>query len=73
MKPTRKPYRDCSKDFFYPNNDGWWSLNGVVAIVIVTIKVGFVLLMLLSVFWPKAKEIIEAIRPTPTGLNQWNE
>jgi hypothetical protein len=38
-----KPYRDPSKDFFYPHTDRWWSFNGVVAIVIVSIKVGLLL------------------------------
>lgn len=51
-----KPYRDPSKDFFYPHSDRWWSLNGVTAIIIVSIKLGLVLIAIAAVIinWIKS-------------------
>ena len=45
----------------------------VLGLFLVTIKVGFVILGLVALFNPKAREVFEAIRPAPTGLNQWGE
>jgi len=38
-----KPYRDPRNDFFYTYSERWWSLNGVVAIFFLSIKVGLLL------------------------------
>jgi len=61
IKRIREHFKPCS------------DLEIGVGLILVTIKVGFVILGILALFNPKAREVFESIRPEPTGLNQWGE
>jgi len=61
IKRIREHFKSCSDSEI------------VLGLILVTIKVGFVILGLVALFNPKAREVFEAIRPEPTGLNQWGE